>query len=55
MKFAAAILNRFSRSKADAPDAFELRLINMGSESKVVRRARHTLPTLFLRTNRGVA
>ncbi|WP_347310915.1 hypothetical protein [Defluviimonas sp. SAOS-178_SWC] len=53
MKIAAAILNRFSRSKAEQPDAFETRLMSMGSEFS--RRNRTVLPTLFIRAGRSAA
>ncbi len=54
MKFAAAILNRFSRSKADQPDAFETRLMSMGIEG--ARRGNQSvLPTLFIRAARTAA
>ena len=54
MKLAVAILNRFSRSRADQPDAFETRLMSMGTEC--ARRGNRTvLPTLFIRAARGAA
>ncbi len=53
MKIAAAILNRFSRGKADEVDAFETRLMSLGAES--ARRSRAALPTLFIRAERSVA
>ncbi len=53
MKIAAAIINRFSRSKTDEVDAFETRLMSMGAER--TRRSRAVLPTLFVRAGRSIA
>lgn len=53
MKIAVALLNRLSRQRNDAPDAFETRLMSMGSENARSRRA--VLPTLFIRAARAAA
>lgn len=52
MKFAAAIIARFSRAKVQEPDAFEKRLLSMGTHAE--RRSRRAHPSLFIRASRVV-
>lgn len=51
MKFAAAIIARFARAKAQEPDAFEKRLVLMGAQP--ARRSRRAQPSLFIRAARA--
>jgi hypothetical protein len=53
MKFAAAILNHLSRNKADEPDAFDLRLMDLGPQVQIQRYA--AMPTLFRSAPRAAA
>ncbi|MCB2126112.1 MAG: hypothetical protein H6897_05590 [Rhodobacteraceae bacterium] len=50
MKFAAAIIARFSRGKSQEPDAFEKRLLSLGTMP--ARRSRRPQPSLFIRAPR---
>jgi len=50
MKIAAAIIARFSRAKSQEQDAFEKRLLSMGTQP--ARRSRRAQPTLFIRAPR---
>lgn len=52
MKFAAAIIARFSRAKSQEPDAFEQRLLVMGAQTAC--RGRRAHPSLFIRASRVV-
>lgn len=54
MKIMAAILHRITRRKAVEPDAFELRLITMGSENTKAPVNQIALPNLFCRRAGGV-
>lgn len=50
MKIAAAIIARFSRARTQEPDAFEKRLLSMGTQPS--RRSRRAQPSLFIRAPR---
>ncbi|MCU9847887.1 hypothetical protein OEZ60_07690 [Defluviimonas sp. WL0024] len=52
MKIMAAILHCISRRKAEEPDAFELRLIHMGTEKGEERGDQIARPTVFCRRAR---
>lgn len=48
MKLVTAIFNRFSRSQAAKPDAFDARLVSLaGPANKAYRRPRVAAPRLF--------
>lgn len=47
MKFAVAIINRFSRVRPEQEDAFDRRLSNLGAQK--MSRKRAALPSLFIR------
>lgn len=46
MKFAAAIIARFSRARSQESDAFEKRLVSLGTQP--ARRGRRPQPSLFI-------
>ncbi len=56
MKFATVILSRLFRSQSDKQDAFESRLVTMGSEVNRTRRpVKVSRPPLFVRQTRQTA
>lgn len=56
MKLAAAILSRLFSGRSDRRDAFESRLVTMGSEAQRTRRPVATArPPLFVRQARQTA
>ncbi|MDI3336557.1 hypothetical protein QKW60_09075 [Defluviimonas aestuarii] len=56
MKLANAILSRLFRNRSDKQDAFESRLVTMGSEVNRTRRPVTTArPPLFVRQARQIA
>jgi hypothetical protein len=52
MKFVAAIIARLSRSRVQEPDAFEQRLVSMGTQP--ARRGGMARPSLFIRAARAI-
>jgi hypothetical protein len=56
MKFATSILSRLFSSRTDKQDAFESRLVTLGSEVHRTRRpVSHARPPLFVRQTRQTA